>query len=54
MYWQKRFDRENPDKAIEKEMDKRFKQRQDSNKILSFETLFLIIDEACQYLSKLR
>lgn len=32
-------------KAIEKEMDKRFKQRQDSNKILSFEPLFLIIDE---------
>ena len=32
-------------KAIEKEMDKRFKLRQDSNKILSFEPLFLIIDE---------
>lgn len=32
-------------KAVENEMNRRFKLRQDSNKILSFKPLFLIIDE---------
>ena len=32
-------------KAVEKEMNRRYQLRQDSNKILSFKPLFLIIDE---------